>query len=100
MRKSAIEDKIRQALTEVVSPKLRQHGGDIELKSYAAGVAEVYFRGACAGCPGAVQTLEDVVALELSAAVPEVHTVRIAQDLSEDMLAMARQILSRPRAKE
>ncbi len=94
-----LEEKIRQVLKEVVTPRLAEHGGGIDFKSFDNGTVEIYFRGACAGCPGAIQTLEELVAVELSQAIPEVQEVVIAQDISEDMLAMARKILQKDKER-
>jgi Fe-S cluster biogenesis protein NfuA len=90
-----IEARIQQVLAEVIAPRLAEHGGGIDFKSFENGVVQVHFRGACAGCPSAMQTIEELVLVELAAAVPEVAEVAIAQNISEDMLDLARQILSK-----
>ncbi len=90
-----IEAKIQQVLAEVVAPRLAEHGGGIDFKNFTDGVVQVHFRGACAGCPSAMQTIEELVLVELAAAVPEVQEVAIAQNISDDMLEMARKILTK-----
>ncbi len=39
-------------------PQLLWDGGDIQLKNYKDGVAEVLLKGACAGCPSSTITLK------------------------------------------
>jgi Fe-S cluster biogenesis protein NfuA len=87
------EDNIRKALTEKVNPMLAEHFGSAELSAYEDGVAYVRMNGACAACPSAQYTVEDVVKNEVMSAVPEVRDVRLDTSVSEDLLDMARKIL-------
>ena len=93
--RQAITARIQEHLATHVAPRLAEHEGGIELKDYADGVVQVYFRGACAGCPGAMQTLEEIVQAQLTEAIPQVQEVVIAQDISPEMLDLARKILNK-----
>ena len=50
-------------------------GGDIRLKSFKNGVAEVMLKGACAGCPSSTMTLKQGVQNLLCHYLPEVKGV-------------------------
>ena len=49
--------------------------------------------GACAGCPSAQETLEEVVKDFVMGGVPEIRDVVLDTSVSEDLLDMARKIL-------
>jgi NifU-like protein len=52
---------ISETIEKKIAPLLRQDGGDIELIDIDAHDVYVKLRGACAGCPGARATLQNVV---------------------------------------
>ena len=52
---------VMQTLDEVVRPRLRQDGGDVELVDLDGKVVYVAFRGLCVGCPSSAFTLKEVV---------------------------------------
>ena len=47
---------LEELLETLVRPALREHGGDVELVSYADGILRLKMLGRCAGCPGATLT--------------------------------------------
>ena len=65
------------------------------LTKYEDGVAYVKLTGACATCPSAQETLEDVVKDFVMGGVPEVKDVVLDTSVSEDLLDMARKILKK-----
>ena len=65
--KDEISIRIEQVLNEKIRPAVAMDGGDIQLKNYKDGVAEVLLKGACAGCPSSTITLKHDV--------PEVNSV-------------------------
>jgi len=73
-------DKISEALNSI-RPALQQDGGDVEAVSFdeKTGVLSVRFKGHCAGCPFAQQTLKQGIEKAVRAAVPEVKAVELAQ---------------------
>ena len=50
--------RIEEVLNEKIRPAVATDGGDIRLKSFKNGVAEVMLKGACAGCPSSTITLK------------------------------------------
>ena len=54
----------------------------------------VKFDGACAGCPSAAVTLEEIVATAIKEELPEIKNVRLSQGVSEDLINMAKKILN------
>lgn len=86
-------DKINEILEKKVRPALLLHSGDVELLSYEDGVVRVRLLGACAGCPSATLTNEEVISAELKAAIPEIKEVVLVQQTSEELLDFARKIL-------
>lgn len=91
-------DKLRKIVDEQVRPALRAHGGDIELVELTQdGVLKVRLTGACATCPGAQQTLADVVAAALREAAPEVREIVPVFQADEDLIRQALAILRKGR---
>ena len=81
-------------LDQVVNVQLQLHGRSASSTSYQDGVAWVKFHGACASCMSSSETLELVVKEGIMTALPEVRDVRLDDTVSEDLLDMARKILS------
>lgn len=91
-------DKLRKIVDERVRPALRAHGGDIELVELTPdGVLKVRLTGACATCPGAQQTLADVVAAALREAAPEVREIVPVFQADEELIRQALAILRKGR---
>lgn len=92
--RNTMEEKIQAIIDQVVNVQLQLHGGSASLTSYQDGVAWVKFHGACASCMSSSETLELVVKEGIMTALPEVRDVRLDDTVSEDLLDMARKILS------
>jgi Fe-S cluster biogenesis protein NfuA len=67
--------RIVEVLNEKIRPAVAMDGGDIRLKSFKNGVAEVMLKGACAGCPSSTITLKHGVERMIKHYVPEVNSV-------------------------
>ena len=67
--------RIEEVLNEKIRPAVAMDGGDIRLKSFKNGVAEVMLKGACAGCPSSTITLKHGVERMIKHYVPEVTSV-------------------------
>ncbi len=89
----SLEEAVRKVLREQVDPVLQEHFGGSQLTKIEDGVAYVKLTGACAGCPSAQETLEDVVKDFVMGGVPEIRDVVLDTSVSEDLLDMARKIL-------
>lgn len=89
-----MEEAIRRVLKEQVDPVLAEHFGGSQLTKLEDGVAYVRLTGACAGCPSAQDTLEEVVKDFVMGGVDGVKDVVLDTSVSEDLLDMARKILN------
>ncbi len=88
-------EKLQLVIETKVRPLLQRHGGDIELLEVTAdGLVKVRLVGSCANCPGAQQTLSELVEAELKEACPEVNGVvavtQVNQRLIDEALAILR----------
>ena len=88
-----MKDKITKVLKDKVDPILAAHYGGAVLTKYENGIAYVRLTGACASCPSAQQTIEDVVKSVVTGELDEVKDVILDTSVSEDLLDMARKIL-------
>ena len=70
-----MEEQITQVLKEKVDPVLAQHYGGAILTGFEKNVAKVRLTGACASCPSAQSTIEDVVKELVMESCPEVEDV-------------------------
>ena len=88
-------EKLQQVIAAKIRPLLQRYGGDLELLEVsAAGLVKVRLVGACATCPGAQQTLSELVEAALKEACPEVNGVvavtQVNQRLIDEALAILR----------
>ena len=74
--KDEIFKKIEEVLELKIRPAVAMDGGNISLRSFVDGVAEVELQGSCAGCPSSKLTLKQGVERMLVHYVPEVKSVR------------------------
>jgi len=70
-----VSKRIEEVLNEKIRPAVAMDGGDIRLKSFKNGIAEVILKGACAGCPSSTVTLKHGVERMIKHYVPEVQSV-------------------------
>ena len=88
-------EKLQQVIETKIRPVLQTHGGDLELLEVTAdGLVRVRLVGACASCPGAQQTLNELVETALKEACPEVKGVvavtQVNRQLIDEALAILR----------
>lgn len=74
--KDEIFKRIEEVLELKIRPAVAMDGGNISLRSFVDGVAEVELQGSCAGCPSSTLTLKQGVERMLVHYVPEVKSVR------------------------
>jgi Fe-S cluster biogenesis protein NfuA len=67
--------KIKELIDTYVKPAVEMDGGNIEFKSYDAGVVTVVLQGSCSGCPSSTVTLKAGIEGMLKRMVPEVKEV-------------------------
>ncbi len=90
-----MEDQIKKVLKDKVDPVLAAHYGGAVLTRLEDGVAYVRLTGACASCPSAQMTIEDVVKETVMGNVEGLSDVVLDTSVSEDLLDMARKILNK-----
>lgn len=88
-----MEEAVRKVLQERVDPVLSQHFGGSQLTKIEDGVAYVKLTGACASCPSAQETIEEIVKNYICADVEGITDVVLDNSVSDDLLDMARKIL-------
>jgi Fe-S cluster biogenesis protein NfuA len=74
--KDEIFKRIEEVLELKIRPAVAMDGGNISLRSFVDGVAEVELQGSCAGCPSSTLTLKQGVERMLVHYVPEVKSVK------------------------
>ena len=91
-------DKVARIIEQKIRPLLQEHQGDLELVEITAdGFVKVKLTGACAACPGAQQTLSDIVEANLKEACPEIKGVIPVFQVNDDLIAQALKILRKDR---
>lgn len=89
-------EQIAQIIATKIRPLLQAHQGDLELVAVTDdGFVKVRLTGACAGCPGAQQTLSEVVEAEIRAVCPEIRGVIPVYQVNDDLIHQALHILRR-----
>lgn len=86
-------EAIERVLDAYVRPLLRTHGGDLEVLSVEDGVVRFKLLGQCAGCPAADLTNEEIIETALIEHVPGITQAVLVQDISEELLAQARELI-------
>ena len=89
-----MKEQIEKVLKEKVDPVLAQHYGGAILTGLSEDkVVKVKLTGACASCPSAQYTIEDIVKAIVMEEIPEVQDVVLDTSVSEDLIDMAKKIL-------
>ena len=86
---------LEEPLETLARPALREHGGDVELVSYADGILRLKMLGHCAGCPAATLTNETNIEGQLKPLLPELREVILVHAVSDSLLAQARAMMTR-----
>ena len=89
-------DNLQRAIETKIRPVLQSHEGDIELVEVTAdGIVKVRLTGACSTCPGAQQTISEIVETALKEACPEIKGVAAVTQVSQELIDEALTILRR-----
>ncbi|PAB59443.1 NifU family protein [Anaeromicrobium sediminis] len=88
-----MKEKVLKVMEEIIRPQLAKHYGDISLVDVKDNVVYVKLLGACSGCPSARFTIEDVVLASLQNEIPSIEKVELVQEVSSELLDMAKKIL-------
>lgn len=93
-------EKVREILSQKVLPVLQKHNGGIELVEVTPdGYVKVKLTGACSACPGAQQTMSEIVEADLKEACPEIKGVIPVHQVSDELIQEALAILRKDRPK-
>lgn len=91
-------EKIQEILEQKVRPALMAHNGDIELVEITSdGFVKVKLTGACASCPGAQQTMSELVEESIREVCPEIKGVIPIHQVSDELIDQALKILRKDR---
>lgn len=94
--KKDLYSRVEEIIENQIRPSLKEHGGDIKIKSLEDGVLRVIFLGSCRGCPSAQSTMEHVIEAKIKVALGnEIERVVLVNDISEDMISFAKSILGK-----
>ena len=88
-----MEEQIKKVLKEKVDPVLAEHYGGATLTGFENNIAKVRLTGACASCPSAQYTIEDIVKDIVMKNCSEVEDVVLDTSVSEDLIDMAKKLL-------
>ncbi|MEG0292090.1 MAG: NifU family protein [Anaerovoracaceae bacterium] len=94
MTKLRAED-ISKTLKEKVDPVLEKHYGGAILTGFEDGVATVKMTGACATCPSAQDTINDVIKEILCSEHDEIKDVAMDTSVDEELLNFAKELLNK-----
>lgn len=86
-------EEVEAVLNEHVRPLLHSHGGEMEVLEIADGIVRFRLKGHCAGCPAADLTTEELIQTELVERVPGIRQAILVQDISQELLDQAKEIL-------
>ena len=86
-------EELETVLDQYVRPRLRDHGGGLEVLSLEDGILRFRLTGACSGCPAADLTTEELIREEVSAHIPAIRQVVLVQGTSQELIDQARAIL-------
>lgn len=92
-----MQAKLEAVLDEFVRPALRSHGGDMEVLGIEDGMVRFRLLGQCAGCPSAYLTTEELIQEEVLR-VEGIKGATLVQQVSEDLLQQAREIMKQRHA--
>ena len=82
--------KIQEIITQKVLPVLQKHEGGLELVEVTPdGYVKVKLTGACSACPGAQQTVSEIVETALKEACPEIKGVIPVHQVSDELINTA-----------
>jgi Fe-S cluster biogenesis protein NfuA len=89
---------IEKIIAQKVRPVLNTHNGDIELLEVTPdGYVKVKLTGACSTCPGAQQTLSEIVETAVKEECPEIKGVVPVFQVSDELIDSALKILRKDR---
>lgn len=87
-------EQIEQIINKHIRPSLAAHGGDIQIvKLTDDNILKIKLLGTCATCPAQQQTIESLVANVLQEQIPQIKSVLLTQEVSDELLQQALHII-------
>ena len=88
--------RLQDTINSKVRPILQAHDGDLSIVEITAdGYVKVQFTGACSTCPGARQTLNEVVEAAFMESCPEIKGVILVSPVSDELIETALRMIRR-----
>ncbi len=88
-------ENIKKTMTEKVDPLLEQHFGSSTITGYENDILYIKLQGACASCPSAQDTVNDVIREIVMNDHPEVKDVVLDTSVDQDLIDFAKELLSK-----
>jgi len=85
--------EIQKILDENVNPILADHFGGAQIVGYEDNIARIRMTGACATCPSARATIEQIVKGTVMGHCMEVKDVVLDTEVSDDLMEMAKKLM-------
>ncbi|MGI6153230.1 MAG: NifU family protein [Christensenellaceae bacterium] len=85
----------KQEIQNYIDSHVSCQNADIEVESYKNGILNVALRGACKGCPGADDTIKELLEGTLMTEYPEIEEVIVDQSVSDELIQFAKKLLSK-----
>lgn len=96
--KTISKQEIEQVLETEVRPKLLQHQGDVQIVGWGDDrILKIRLTGKCSGCPSASLTTEEVIATAVKERIPQVKDVILVNEVSSELIELAKQLMHRRR---
>lgn len=90
--------KMQEIMDRKIRSTLKSHNEDIEFMEVSSdGFVKVRLTGACAACPSGQQTISEAIETALKEIYPEIKGVILVQQVSDDLIHQALQILRKDR---
>jgi Fe-S cluster biogenesis protein NfuA len=70
-----VRDQIERIFREVLAPLVKSDGGEMYLVRWDGDDVHVHLAGACAGCPGASMTSDNIILPAIRALAPKARVV-------------------------
>lgn len=86
-------DEIESVLDTEVRPALAAHQGNVTIVDYTGNVLRIRLTGKCSGCPSALLTTEDIIAVKIKEQLPQIKDVILVSGVSDHLIAQARALM-------
>ena len=90
-----MSEQIQKILEEHVNPVLSEHFGGAQLVGFEDNVARIRMTGACASCPGAQMTIQNVVKEIIMQHCDDVSDVILDTSVSDELYEEAKKMLNK-----